>query len=142
VDRLPRLVSPELLARFRQAEALREQEAHYATPERLLELDGMMARAWAALDAEATQRGAQALPGACYEVDTGDADRGVMCIALDNTHAQVLALRAKAEGRRVETWTLDEVAAVMRGHSIVAAVKAAFPGAGVRQPQMQLEGAE
>lgn len=140
VDRLPRLVSPELATRFRQAADLHAAEAPYADPPRLAELDAMMARAWAALDADATSRGAEPLPPACFEVDSGDPARGVIVIALDNTHAQALALRAKQEGRRVETWTLAEVAAVMRGHAITAAVKAAFPGAGVREPELALEG--
>jgi len=129
IDRLPLLVSPETRARFQAAHDLRNGEYDLATPERRDALDAMMARAWAALDAEATQRGAETLPPAIYEIPLEGLPGAVAAVCLDDRHAQAITLRAKAEGRCVTTWTLAEVAAVIQANSVVNAIKDAWPGA-------------
>lgn len=136
VDRLTRLVSPATLLRFNQAVAMGEVETTgYCSPERRAALDAMMMRAWAALDAEATAAGHQPMPPAWREIDLRTEGRGICAIAdMGDEHAQTLILRAKAEGRLVEVWTLAEVARVMQVHSIVGAAKREFPGAYVTTP--------
>lgn len=130
VDRLPRLVPADLRARFQAACDMRDAEWPNADAARKDALAAMMARAWAALEAAALAAGHAPLPNGCFEVALdGDA---VGAIACDAEHAQALRLRAKAEGRAVDVWTLAEVAAVMRANSAVSAIKAAFPGAEVK----------
>lgn len=133
VDRLPLLVSPETRARFQAAHDMRNGEWEFATPERREALDAMMVRAWATLDAEAVQRGAEVLPPAIYEVPLEGCPGAVAAICLDDHHAQAVQLRAKAEGRTVTAWTLAEVARVVHANSIVNQIKHIFPAAEVRR---------
>lgn len=133
VDRLPLLVGPELRQRFQAAHDLRNGEWEFATPERREALDAMMARAWATLDAEAVQRGAEPLPPAVHEIPLAGLPGAVAAICLDDHHAQAIQLRAKAEGRTVTTWTLAEVARVIQANSIVNEIKHVFPSAEVRR---------
>ena len=58
-------------------------------------------------------------------------ERGTVCLCSDEQHRAAVQRRADQEGRRVETWTLAEVAAVLDAHSIVAKVKQTWPGAEV-----------
>jgi hypothetical protein len=132
IDRLPLLVSPETRARFQAAHDLRNGEWNYATEERRQALDAMMARAWAALDAEAVQRGAAPLPPACFEIALDGLPGAFAAVCLDDHHGQAIALRAKAEGRCVTVWTLAEVARVIQGASVINRIKDVFPGATVQ----------
>lgn len=131
IDRLPLLVSPETRARFQVAHDLRNGEYEFATTERRQALDAMMARAWAALDAEAVQRGAEPLGPAIHETPLEGHPGAVAAICLDDHHAQAIQLRAKAEGRTVSTWTLAEVVRIIQANELVNAVKDRFPGATV-----------
>lgn len=135
VDRLPRLVSPETRQRFEQAHALRNGEYEFATVERRAALDAMMARAWAALDAEALGRGCEVLPPAIYEIPLEGCPGAVAALCLDDEHAQAVRLRAKAEGRTVSTWTIAEVVRVIQANELVNVIKDAWPGAKAERPR-------
>jgi choline dehydrogenase-like flavoprotein len=129
-ERLPRLVSPELRERFVAAQDMHRQAT--MAGEDLAEMDAMMVRAWKALEAEAVARGQTELPGAvvCWQAD--EAERGTICLCLDDEHAQALMARAKADGVAIEAWTLAEVGRVVAKASPLADIKQAFPGATVR----------
>ncbi len=138
IGRLPLLVSPETRARFQQASDMRNGEQPTASPERLAALDAMMCRAWATMDAEATQSGAATLPPAIYEIPLDGLPGAIAALCLDDAHAQAVTLQAKAEGRCVTTWTLAEVARVIQANSIVNKIKDVFPGAQVRRSRAKL----
>ena len=128
-DRLPRLVSPETRERFRAAEDMHRQAT--MAGEDMSEMDAMMMRAWKALAAEALLAGYEPLPGPLLTVQADEAERGTICICQDDTHAQAVLARAKAEGWNAEVWTVEEVGRVLKGASPIAEIKAAFPKAKV-----------
>lgn len=115
----------------RRQETLRNGEYEFATADRRQALDAMMARAWAALDAEAVQRGAEPLGPAIHETPLAGLPGAVAAICRDDEHARAVQLRAKAEGRVVSTWTLAEVVKVIQANELVNQVKGRFPGATV-----------
>jgi len=134
-DRLPRLVSPETRERFVSAQDMHRQAT--MAGEDMAELDAMMMRAWRALEAEARAGGYEPLPGPLLTVQADEAERGTICICQDDTHAQAVLARAKAEGWNAEVWTVEEVGRVLKGASPSAEIKAAFPKAkGVRRGQL------
>jgi hypothetical protein len=128
-DRLPRLVSPETRERFVSAQDMHRQAT--MAGEDMAELDAMMMRAWRALEAEARAGGYEPLPGPLLTVQADEAERGTICICQDDTHAQAVLARAKAEGWNAEAWTVEEVGRVLKGASPIAEIKAAFPKAKV-----------
>jgi hypothetical protein len=128
-DRLPRLVSPATRERFQAAEDMHRQAT--MAGEDMAELDAMMMRAWKALAAEALAAGYEPLPGPLLTVQADEAERGTICICQDDTHAQAVLARAKAEGWNAEAWTVEEVGRVLKGASPIAEIKAAFPKAKV-----------
>jgi hypothetical protein len=128
-DRLPRLVSPATRERFQAAEDMHRQAT--MAGEDMAELDAMMMRAWKALAAEALAAGYEPLPGALVSIQADEVERGTICICQDDTHAQAVLARAKAEGWNAEAWTVEEVGRVLKGASPIAEIKAAFPKAKV-----------
>ena len=136
VDRLPRLVSRQTADKFAAAQArYRDETEGYCTDDRRNVLEGMMERAWAALDAEASARGCFPLPPACYSVKV---DGHIVEIAQDQKHATVLIWWARNEGRTVAVWTLEEVATVLRLHGIAHKAKEVWPGALVTTPPAEM----
>lgn len=140
IGRLRLLVSEATRARFdvaaamwRKAVADCQASPVLAAPllEHLKACAGMMGRAWAALEAEATQACAAPISPEWWEVQPDEPERGVVCITRTLEEAHVLHAQARAEGRLVEVWALEEVARVIKAHNIVAAIKAGFPGATV-----------
>jgi len=128
-DRLPLLVSTATRERFQAAEDMHRQAT--MAGEDMAELDAMMMRAWKALAAEALAAGYEPLPGPLVTVQADEAERGTICICQDDTHAQAVLARAKAEGWNAEAWTVEEVGRVLKGASPIAEIKAAFPKAKV-----------
>lgn len=132
VDRLPRLVSPETAQRWEKAAALLADDF----PPAGTSWDAVrasIARGWAALAQEARQRGHEPLPPACHEIPLEGLPGAVAAICLDDTHAQAVILRAKAENRTVSVWTLAEVVRVIQGSEVVNQVKHLWPGAEVQK---------
>lgn len=136
VDRLPRLVSEATAQRFQAAMDL--LAADFPPAGRSWEdVRASVARGWAALAAEATQRGHAPLPPAIHEIPLEGCPGAVAAICRDDVHAQALILRAKAEGRTVSTWTLAEVVRVIQANELVNVIKDRFPGATVQPMRRQ-----
>ncbi len=131
VDRLPRLVSPETAKRWEAATALLADDFPPAG-QTLEAVRASIARGWAALAQEARQRGHEPLPPACHEIPLEGLPGAVAAVCLDDTHAQALILRAKAEGRTVSVWTLAEVVRVIQSSEVVNQTKHLWPGATVQ----------
>lgn len=131
VGRLPILVSTETRTRFSQAEDM--HRAAQEADQDMAPLDAMMMRAWAALEAEAEARSAEPMPAGVWEIEADEPLRGVIVVAHDDQHAQVLRLRDKKEGRTTEVWTKAEVARVLQAHTVLGVAKTVFPGAEVRR---------
>lgn len=130
IDRLPLLVSAPTAQRFQAAMDL--LAADFPPAGRSWEdVRASVARGWAALAAEATQRGHAPLPPAIHEIPLEGCPGAVAAICRDDAHAQALILRAKAEGRTVSTWTLAEVVRVIQANELVNVIKDRFPGATV-----------
>jgi hypothetical protein len=151
IGRLRLLVSEATRARFDQAQEMwsaactaAAQPPHPAPViDRLKEVASMMQRAWAALDAEAVQGGAAVLIPEWWEVPSEDPSSPVLCVTRTLLEANALVAQAKAEGRKVEVWALDEVARVIRANGLISAIKAGFPGATVSPTgRIRREGAE
>ena len=129
VDRLPRLVSPELQARFQLAQDQHRQATLNGGD--MAPFDAMLLRGWKAVEAEALAKGYTPLPGPVLTVQADEPERGTICVCEDDTHAQAILARAKAEGWNAEVWTKAEVARVLKGSSPIAQIKTAFPQARV-----------
>lgn len=84
-------------------------------------------RAWSALDAEATQAGAEPISPDVWEGRTSDG----RVFAITRTNAEAYA--AKAEGRAALVYTVDELARIVEVDElrVVNAVKTEIPGAEV-----------
>lgn len=134
-DRLPRLVSPATQAKFQKAQAIQAGHAPLWPGGTLADVPGMLARAWQAMETEALAAGLEPLPDGCFECPGADEAQGAVVICRDVEHAQTLQLRAKAEGRKIQTFTRHELGLVLTGESAVTlfakAAKAAWPGATV-----------
>lgn len=131
IGRLPALVSPELAARFAHAQAINRGEAPLWDGATLADVPGMLTRAWQALEAEAFARNHAPYGGPVFTVQADEPERGVIEVAHDEEHRRALALRAKHEGRTIETWTVAEVARVLKASSCIATIKGAWPDATV-----------
>ena len=130
VDRLPRLVSAATAQRFQAAMDLLRSDMPPAGRS-WDDVRASIARGWAALAAEAAQRGHEPLPPAIHEIPLEGCPGAVAAICRDDEHAHAVALRAKAEGRTVSTWTLAECVRVIRANELVNVIKDRFPGATV-----------
>lgn len=130
IDRLPKLVSEATAQRWQAALDL--LRADFPPAGQTWEaVRASIARGWAALAAEATARGHAPLPPAIHEVPLDGCPGAVAAICLDDEHAHVIALRAKAEGRTVSTWTLAECVRVIQANELVNTIKTTWPGANV-----------
>ena len=121
VDRLPRLVSPDMAKKFYgQRDKLNE---HIETGGNVTRHAEAMIRAWQALDAEATRIGAKPMDPKIIEARHGD---HVIAITQTDYDAHFAA------GRYVEVWAADEVARIITTSAeVVSAIKQTFPGATV-----------
>jgi hypothetical protein len=95
-----------------------------------------MANAWRALDAKATTLAQEPLSPVLWEIAL--ADGSVAVLARSGADAGHVC----ASGRAVVVYTLDEIAKLLDANSLVAKVKASFPGAAVvasRRPSDPLD---
>ena len=134
IGRLPLLVSEQTAARF--AGALDLLTFDFPPNGQTWEtVRASIARGWAALDAEARQRGHEPLPGPVAEAEWEPGK--VFAVALDNHHRQALDLRAKADGRKhYSVWTVAELAVLVRAIPIVSTIKDLFPGSEILPPRL------
>lgn len=125
VGRLPALVSAATLLRFKAANDVLTATISAGDDGRIPAVAAMMARAWRALDAEATQRGALPLSPLVWE--TLMPDGSVLAIVRTGAEAHSVA----ADGREVTCYTLEEIARLMPQFKALNAIKLEFPGAAV-----------
>lgn len=139
VGRLRMLVPDDLRERFDRQ--WRKWQAAYAAQD-LAEVRAhgeAMRRAWAALEAGATQAGHAPLAPEVWE--TRMPDGAVLAVVRTQQEAHARA----RDGRECEVWTLDEVARVIcawEGRPWVEAVRGRFPGAKVEAVRLTPRGAE
>ena len=139
VDRLPLLVDAETRAKFyRQGERMRTAlEACYGAKvitrdmlDAAAKATGGMERAWAALDAKATEAGNCPIDPDVWETALSDGS----LVAIVQTNAD--ASKVLRDGRLKNVWTLEEVARAIESFpDIVRSIKETFPGATVVQPR-------
>ena len=87
-----------------------------------------MVKAWQALDKAATQRGADGLPPACWEVTL---DNGTVAVIVRDDEAASLVVE---DGRRKAVWTVEEIGRILSARAdAVNTAKVIFAGATVRK---------
>lgn len=124
-DRLRLLVGPELREKFDRQRYLFNQAIWHGQLEDVRREASRMANAWRALDKAAEQVGAKRLDPQVMEVVL--ADGRVAAIVPDNDHARLVI----AEDRRMDVYTLDEIARLLNGFPELAKVKESYPGSEV-----------
>ena len=124
-DRLRLLVSTELREKFDRQRYLTSQARWTGNLEDVKREAARMAKAWTALDKSAEANGAEVLDPAIWEVCLED---GTVATIIREPH---LANRILAEGRKINVYTLDEIANIISAFPDVLKVKQEFPGATV-----------
>lgn len=131
-DRLRLLVSTELREKFDRQRYLTSDARWSGGLEDVRREAGRMAKAWIALDKAATQAGAQILDPAIWEVCLDD---GTVATIVREPQ---LVNRILAEGRKINVYTLEEIAHMISAFPEVAKVKQEFPGATVTRTKTQV----
>jgi hypothetical protein len=131
-DRLRLLVSNDLREKFDRQRYLTSQARWKGDLEDVRREAQRMVKAWKALDKAAEAAGAQVLDPAIWEV----------CLA-DGTVATIvrepqLASRVLAEGRRINVYTLEEIAHMISAFPEVVKAKEVFPGAEVTKTKVRV----
>ena len=131
-DRLRLLVSTELREKFDRQRYLTSQARWEGDLEDVRREAQRMVKAWKALDKAAEAAGAKVLDPAIWEV----------CLA-DGTVATIvrepqLANRILAEGRRINVYTLEEIATMISAFPEVVKAKEVFPGAEVTKTKTRV----
>ena len=139
VGRLRLLVRQELRTKFDRQVELLGVAIHRGTIEDLRREGLRMHNAWRALDQAAQVEGASELVPEVWEVALGDG----RVIALVQTNVE--AKHVLREGRRLEVWTLDEVARLIVAFPMLVRAKEIWPGAEVvavrhRAPELPIGG--
>lgn len=124
-DRLRLLVSTELREKFDRQRYLTSHARWRGDLEDVRREARRMAAAWRALDKAATEAGAEVLDPAVWEVTLQD---GTVATLVRDPQ---MANRVLAEGRRVNVYTLEEIAHMISAFPEVAKAKEVFPGAEV-----------
>lgn len=129
VGRLELLVSPELRIKWRRQQDRLNSAIESGDEEQIRLACQATVRGYAALDREAEARGHQPVELVQWEAETRDGPP--LVIVRTTAEAFAAIQQAKAEGRKVQVWTVDELGRVMHHLNPVAAIKDAFPGAQV-----------
>lgn len=122
-DRLRLLVSAELREKFDRQRYLMSQARWKGNLEDVRREASRMAKAWVALDKAAEAAGAQVLDPAIWEVCLED---GTVATIVRESH---LANRILAEGRKINVYTLEEIANLISAFKDILLAKKEFPGA-------------
>lgn len=131
-DRLRILVPQELREKFDRQRYLTNQARWRGELEDVRREATRMAVAWRALDKAATAAGAQVLDPEVWEVTLHDG--AVATIVKDPQ----LVNRVIASGRKVQVYTLDEIANMISAFPEVCKAKEVFPGAEVTQTRTRV----
>ena len=127
-DRLPTLVSEATAAKFEQVrQAMADGAAPWAaTPG---DIRAAMARAFAAMEAEATAAGHKPLPPAVVELQ---GERALYAFCFDDAHRQALVLRYAHKKHPVCIWSTTDLLALVDKPDITQEAMRQFPGASVQ----------
>lgn len=125
VDRLRLLVPHELREKFDRQRYLTNQAVWHGELEDVRRECRRMIKAWMALDRAAEAAGASQVAGEVWEC--AGASGAVYALVRHPSDARAV----KADGRRVQVYTLDEIANLLDQFPALAKVKDAFPGATV-----------
>jgi hypothetical protein len=129
--RLPTLVSEATAKKLQTVrDAMEAGTAPWAaTP---ADIRAAMARAFAAMDAEARAAGCQPLPPAVAEVQ---GQRALYAFAFDDVHRQALVLRYAHAKQPVAIWSATDLLALVDGDGITQQAMRTFPGSSVQPAQ-------
>jgi len=127
VGRLRLLVEPELRLRFDRQVELFAVAVDRGTIEDVRRETKRMAHAWTALDRAARAAGACELQPVIWEVQLSDG----RLVALVRDAVEAKHVARSQDGRRIELWTLDEIARVIEAFPTVVKAKQVWPGAEV-----------
>lgn len=131
-DRLRLLVSTELREKFDRQRYLTSDARWTGGLEDVRREAGRMVKAWIALDKAATEAGAQVLDPAIWEVCLDDGTVATL------VREPQLANRILAEGRKINVYTLEEIAHMISAFPEIAKVKQEFPGAKVTKTKTRV----
>ena len=132
-DRLRLLVSTELREKFDRQRYLTSQARWTGNLEDVKREAARMAKAWTALDKAAEANGAEVLDPAIWEVCLED---GTVATVVREPQ---LANRILAEGRKINVYTLDEIAHIISAFPEIAMAKKEFPGATVTKTKTAVQ---
>jgi hypothetical protein len=128
IGRLPALVSPATLTRFRKARQMWGDAIAQSDLAEVQRLAPMITRAWYALESEA--KGAGHAPLALEVWEARKSDGTVLAVVRDGFEAS----RVARDGRAVEVWTVQEVANMADHYAkSIGITKMMFPGAKVQK---------
>ena len=129
-DRLPELVSPEMASRFGSAKAKLDAAIVLNDPQEVIKRADVLARGWAAMDTEATQRGNKALAPDIWSHTT---DAGFKCAIARSDADALKAIRTMPEFEGVAVYSMEEVGRILESNTLLKAVKDNFPEATVSE---------
>ena len=131
-DRLRLLVDTDLREKFDRQRFLTSNARWTGDLEDVRREAQRMVKAWRALDKAAESSGAQILDPAIWEVCLEDGSVATI------VREPQLANRILAEGRRVNVYTLEEIAHMIYAFPEIAKVKQEFPGATVTKTKTRV----
>lgn len=132
-DRLRLLVSPDLREKFDRQRYLTAQARWEGDLEDVRREAKRMATAWRVLDKAAEASGAKVLDPEVWEVTLHDGT--VATIVKDAS----LISRIVADGRKINAYTLDEIANMISAFPEICKAKAEFPGAAVTRTKTRVD---
>lgn len=132
-DRLRLLVSHELREKFDRQRYLTAQARWSGNLEDVRREAKRMATAWRVLDTAAAEGGAKELDPELWEVTLHDGT--VATIVKDPTFLS----RVVADGRKINAYTLDEIANMISAFPEICKAKAEFPGATVTRTRTRVD---
>ena len=131
-DRLQLLVSTELREKFQRQRYLTNQARWHGQLVDVQREADRMAKAWRALDKAATAAGAPVLDPAIWEVTLEDGTVATL------VREPQLANKVLADGRRLNVYTLDEIANMISAFPELVKAKQTFPGAKVEKTKTRV----
>ena len=127
VDRLPKLVTPQLAAKFGEQKALLDQAIDMNEPQQVATQAAAMMRGWQALDAAAAAGGQQLVVVEAWSCRDDDGNPIMICKTQDAAHA------AAKQNPGVVVYNLEEVVRMIHAFRdpLLKQAKQDFPGAEV-----------
>ena len=127
-DRLPELVSPEMASRFGSAKAKLDAAIIDNDPQEVVHRAAVLAKGWAAMDAEAVKLGNKALVPDIWSHTTRD---GFRCAIARSDADAIKAIRTMPEMKGIAVYSLAEVGRILEANTLLNVVKKNFPDATV-----------